>query len=118
MAAVSSDQNRMKKARIGERNQRIVIEQQSASRDETGQVIDEWVEIIPAWSKVRHQTGSEIQQNGRIVIQTTYWFLIDWHPNLHEAMRIKWNGQIYGITNINDPDGQQQVLKITAFRDD
>ncbi len=108
----------MKKVSIAQRNQRIVIEKNTPTKDAMGAPQDNWQEFAPAWAKVTNKSGDESNNGGRIHAAATYWFIVGWMPDIDESMRIIWNGKTLNISNVHDPDGTSEALKITAFIDE
>lgn len=117
MAKLLGTNDLMNKVTIGQRNQLISIQHSVSTKNELGETQNNWQEFAQAWAKVTNKTGGESESGGRVNVTATYWFITGFVPDVDESMRIVWNNKTFNISNVHDPDGTSEVLKITAFLD-
>jgi SPP1 family predicted phage head-tail adaptor len=106
-----------KKTNIGQLNQRIVIQQETASRGDFGQEILTWSDLTSCWSLVEFSmagSGEGIAAD-QIVVTTRADFTIRQRNDINEKMRIVYNGSNYGILNIKNT-GRSAYMTIQAHK--
>jgi len=101
-----------KKTNIGQLNQRIAIQQETASRGDFVQEILTWSDLTSCWSMAGSGEGIAADQ---IVVTTRADFTIRYRNDIDEKMRIVYNGSNYGILNIKNT-GRSAYMTIQAHK--
>lgn len=87
--------------------------------DECGQDIEVW-NPVPGldniWAYYRQLSGSEFWAAHRENVKEEVLFEINWRDDLDTSMRVEFRGKQYGITRIDNFEGNKQDLRIYAFK--
>lgn len=67
------------------------------------------------WAYYRHVSGSEFFASGTVNAKIEVIFVINWRSDIDTYMKIIYKGKEYGITQIDDFEGQKTDLKIFAY---
>jgi len=89
---------------IGDFNQRIEIQEETATRGDSGQEILSWTAVFSCWASI-NKTASGAGENkaaDQLVVTTPSDFTIRHREGITEKMRILFRGSYYSITNIED----------------
>lgn len=81
----------------GTLNRRVRIEKRGPAQDETGQPIDDWVELATVWGGVLMVTGKESALAGAEVGSATASIRIRYRTDITNGMRAIVGGVIYNI---------------------
>lgn len=81
----------------GELNCRIEIQQRSGTRDNFGQVIDDWSTLFTVWANIRHLSGMETVRSGMEVSSVKASIRIRYLNGIAASMRVKHGSDIYSI---------------------
>lgn len=89
---------------VGKLNRRIVIQKRAQIQDETGQVMDAWVEVAKLWAWVKTQTGMGSLRNdqaGSVSMSlAAYSFRIRYRPSVTDDMRVIYGGLYFDIKQV------------------
>jgi SPP1 family predicted phage head-tail adaptor len=107
----------LKQLSAGQLHQKISVERSVETRNEDGQVVRTWSELIcdrtasvmPVGGTERFWSGLQVQAESRFLVRL--WF-DSISEQITETMRIVWNGRRYGITRVYDPDNRRREIAI------
>ena len=88
--------------RIGKLDQRIQIQQNTPTRDDTADEIDSWSELDTVWAGVTPGSSTEKQQGQQELAQSIYDFLIRYRSDVTPLMRILYEGNYYDIISADE----------------
>ncbi|MFT0532435.1 phage head closure protein [Castellaniella hirudinis] len=86
--------------KAGTFNRRIMIQDHVQEQDDTGQIIDIWVDIATAWAWIKTQSGMSTISNGVAISLTHYSFRIRYRTDVDVGMRVFYNGVSFDIQYI------------------
>lgn len=86
--------------KAGPFNRRITIQDHVQEQDETGQIIDMWVDMATVWAWIKTQSGMSTISNGVAISLTRYSFRIRYRTDLDVGMRVLYNGTLHDIQYI------------------
>lgn len=111
--------------KIGNMNNRIVIQNYVNTKDDFGQPIKAWQDWKTVFASVKNYNGNEnFMANQEVVISRTEFF-IRYIPALSVKMRIKydeyWKGTLvetkyFKIESINNIDNKNEELKLLCSK--
>lgn len=96
----------------------IVIESLSSRKNQYGILIDEWNEILNTRAKVINTGGSESIENQGIQNKIEIEVFTRFYRSITNKDRIKFNGDYYNITYINNLDNKNKWLSIKGVKID
>ena len=83
--------------RAGELKNRIVIQQNSPTRDAYGAAIPSWSTVDTVWGRVADLTGREFEAAQKLNAEVTSRIKIRYRSGVTPAMRATWSGHTYDI---------------------
>lgn len=98
----------------GEFDRRIRIEQETEVRSESGASSTAWSHHATVWAKVTPRAGTEGFQDSQRTAKQVTEFEIRWMSGLTPKMRIVYDGGIYDISDIAEPERRRKLV-IMAF---
>lgn len=102
---------------LGHLNRRILIQEETASRGDSGQEILNWTTLHDCWAKVDYPnigSGEEVQ-NDQVIVTTRTDFTIRYRAGLDEKMRVVYQGVNYSIANISEIE-RRHFLLLQCFK--
>lgn len=100
--------------RAGELNRRITFQIKTVTYDSYNAPIDVWVDTSTVWSGVITTGGREFYAAQKLNAETSCLFKIRYAANISPLMRIKYGNRIFEILSINNVDGMNVELQISA----
>ena len=76
-----------------------------------GEESTEWKIAYSTRARIMHDSGSRDTVNGEVFYQYIKTFVVRYYVTVNDFDRIKWNGKIYRVLDI-EPDKVQQQLTI------
>ena len=101
--------------RIGKMDQRIIIQQNTPSRDSVGQDVPSWSELDTVWAQVLPTSGSEGQDMQQELAQQTYKFIIRYRSDVTPKHRISYENSTYDIEVVSEVY-RKKAIEIIARR--
>lgn len=96
------------------------MQQLSTVKDNFGQALESWTDVVTCWAQVTSATGKEVFAASGFAAQTSHTARIRWTANLYDtlttAMRVVHRGRAYEIVGISDTDGSRKVLTIALMQ--
>lgn len=107
----------LKPLSAGQMHQKVSVERCVESRNDDGQVVRTWNELLcqrsacvmPVGGTERFWSGIQVQTESRILVRL--WF-DSGSEQITETMRVVWSGRRYGITRVYDPENRRRELAI------
>lgn len=96
----------------------IVIESLQSSKNQYGILIESWNEILNTRAKVVNTGGSESNENQGIQNKVEIEVFIRFHRSIKNKDRIKFNGEYFNITYINNLDNKNKWLSLKGVKVD
>lgn len=100
----------MRRARIGDLDQRASLEQPLDTPDDIGGVTRAWVLVADVWAKVTPTAGAENFAGERGESAITHRVLIRWRPDVTGAMRLRLGARVLAIHAALDWDTRRRFL--------
>ena len=94
-------------------NQRVTLEQRSASVDALGQGVETWSTLATVWAAAQPLRGREFFAAGAMQSEATVRIRIRYRTDVTGAMRVQWRGVPHAI--VADPidvDGGRHTLEL------
>jgi len=98
--------------KVGPLSDRITIQEMVRAKDEWGQPVDNWVDLVSVWADVRFQNGKEFIAADREVAQTQVSIRIR-KRTVNTAMQVIFEGKTYGIKAVL-PDSSQGSIDLVC----
>lgn len=94
----------------------IVIESLKSRKNEYGILIEGWNEILNTRAKVVNTGGSETTENQGIQNKVEIEVFIRFYRSIKNSDRIKFNGEYFDITYINNLDNKNKWLSLKGVK--
>jgi SPP1 family predicted phage head-tail adaptor len=92
----------------GRLRERVTIQQQSVTRDSSGEQLISWPDVATVWARVTPGGSSErfLASAGQRVAEVTHTIHLRYRAGITPKMRIVWETRILEIISVVDPDGK------------
>lgn len=100
--------------RAGAMNRRVTLQRRSQSQDGSGGQSVAWVELATVWAWLDPQMGREQVVGSQVRSVSQVNILIRYFKGLTAKDRLVYQGRIYSITGVTDPDEKHRYHQITA----
>lgn len=102
--------------RAGRLRHRIAIQANTPTRDSHGQEIESWATVATVWGAVEPQRGGErfIDEANQLLAERTTQIVIRYWSGLTIEHRISWNGRVFNIQGIINPDYRNREMRLTC----
>ena len=101
----------MRRAHIGELNQRVTIQRANVVVNSYGEEITTWVTLATTWAAVRNVPQREPFAADQFVSVVTTAFTLRFRSDVTAKMRVVNAGKIYEIDSVADPDGARRFVE-------
>ncbi|OCG38541.1 phage head closure protein [Gilliamella sp. Gris1-4] len=100
--------------KAGRLRSRITLQKYQSSRDDFGQVIQNWVDIANVWAEVKAVTGKELMLSQQEMSGTTIRVYIRYRKDIDTTWRIKYliAGSQYLNIKAVLPDAKRTYLEL------
>ena len=98
--------------RAGKLRQMIVIQSHTFTTDDFGGQIEAWADVATVAASVEPLSGRELIAAQAAQSEITTRFVVRYLAGIEPAMRIVYNGKIYNISAIIDPEERHRELQI------
>lgn len=103
----------------GKLNRRILIQQPSGVKDDSGHRSDEWADVVSTWASITAPTSKEVYALGAgFTAQVTHKITIRWRPGIGAGMRIVFRERIFQVQTASDPDEGRVELNLMCLEVD
>lgn len=95
----------------GRLRERVTIQQQSITRDASGEELITWSDVATVWAQVLPGASSERFQAaaGQRVAEVSHTVRIRFRAGITPKMRLVWETRVLEILSIVDPDGRRRT---------
>jgi SPP1 family predicted phage head-tail adaptor len=105
----------MKSITIGKLNRRIEIQEETKTSNDYNETISTWSTLRTLWAMLTTRSGYKEYLADQRTYEMNYFFYVRYRTDLHERLRIKYDGKFYKIISIIEPtDFFKQLLEIKA----
>lgn len=99
--------------RGGDFNRRITIQQRSsATPDGFGQASQTWNDLLQCWARIEPLSGRELVLAQAQSAEVTHLVEIMYRPTVTAAMRAVYQGRIFNVLSVIDPDMAHVTLEL------
>lgn len=108
------------KGDIGKKDERIIIQQVTYTKDDVNQDVETWSTLATVWASVTDQQGGEGYQSDQLTVRSTTNFDIRFLSTVTEQMRIarERNSRFYKIVSMVMPDRKRSLILKTELLDE
>jgi SPP1 family predicted phage head-tail adaptor len=97
----------------GQLNQRVTIQQPSASKDALGQRVETWANVADVWAQVQPLKGREFFAAGAMQSEAAVRVRMRWRAGVDGTMRVLWRGVPHAlVAEPVDVDGGRHTLEL------
>lgn len=99
----------------GKRDQRITLQQRTATVDALGQGVETWTDVATVWASAQPLRGREFFAAGAMQSQADVRFGMLYRAGITGAMRVLWRGVPHAlVAEPIDVDGGRHTLELMA----
>jgi SPP1 family predicted phage head-tail adaptor len=100
--------------RAGELRHRIIIEQNTPTRDAFGAEVPGWAALDTVWAAINPRWAMErfLSGAGQTVAQRSTVFVIRYRGGLDTKMRVTWDGKTYNLRQILETNSRRRELAL------
>jgi SPP1 family predicted phage head-tail adaptor len=99
--------------RGGDFNRRIAIQQRSSGTpDSFGQASQTWTDLLQCWARIEPLSGRELVLAQAQSAEVTHLVEIMYRPTVTAAMRVVYQGRIFNVLSVIDPDMAHVTLEL------
>lgn len=95
-------------------NRKITLQQATLTADTVGGYVKSWNDMADIWAEVTPLRGQEALQGMQLQASQAVRFVIRWRSGVTAAMRISYNGRIYNIRAVINPQEKFEMLELLA----
>ncbi len=106
--------NSMRRARIGELNQRVRVDQPVVVQDALGEEIVTWQALCSTWAAMRNVPQREPFVADQFVSVVSTTFTLRYRTDVTAKMRLVSRGIVYEIDSAADPDGGLRFTELVC----
>ncbi|GAB5387082.1 MAG: hypothetical protein Alpg2KO_00500 [Alphaproteobacteria bacterium] len=110
---------RKRRAKTGQRNERVTIQRPVRERDELGgHGPDDWQDIGTFWAKVSARSGNVSSAGGEKELRgaeqelVSHRIIILFRDDIDASCRVLWRGKELAVTSVFDFSGRREELTI------
>lgn len=100
--------------RAGTLRRRITIQQRSTTKDSYGQQAVTWTDYISCWADIQPASGRELVAAQAQQYEISHTVLIRYRTGIVPTMRVVYQGTVYNILAIIDPDMRHESLMLSC----
>lgn len=98
--------------RAGDFNRRVTIQSRSTTKDSFGEAQQTWSTVITCWARIEPLSGRELVLAQAINAEVTHLVEIFYRPTVTAAMRVVYQGRVFNIVSVIDPDTAHISLEL------
>jgi SPP1 family predicted phage head-tail adaptor len=96
----------------GRLRHRIEIQNYEMTQNDWGEVIYTWSPWATVWASIEPLQGREFFAAQALQSQTTVRIRMRYRPGVTSVMRVLWDGQIYDIESVIEPQSRRHALQL------
>lgn len=104
----------MRRARIGELNQRVTIQYSVVTQNAYGEEVPDWVELGQTWAAMRNVPQREPFAADQFVSVVSTTFTLRYRTDITAKMQLINQGITYEIDSVADPDGAKRFTELVC----
>lgn len=92
----------------GRLRERVTIQQETVTRDGSGEQLKSWGEVATVWASVTPGASSErfLASAGQRMAEVTHTARLRYRSGITPKMRLLWETRVLEIISVVDPDGK------------
>lgn len=91
---------------------RITIQELREGQDEAGQPVQEWQDVATVWGAVEPLRGREYFAAAQVQAEVTTRIRIRYSKGIKPDMRVLYDGRLYNINAVIDPEERHMELQL------
>ncbi len=91
---------------------RITIQEHVTGQDEAGQPVDMWQDVATVWAAVEPLRGREYFAAAQVQAEVTTRIRIRYRRGIRPDMRVLYDGRLYNINAVIDPEERHMELQL------
>jgi SPP1 family predicted phage head-tail adaptor len=96
--------------RAGDLRRRVTIQKRQSTQDGDGQRSETWTAVATVPAKIEPLGGRELLLAKAMGAESTHQVTMRYRADLDATMRIVYQGRIFNINNLNDPDARHEAV--------
>lgn len=96
----------------GRLHHRVTIQEHVTGQDEFGQPIDTWADVATVWAAVEPLRGREYFAAQQVNAEVTARIRTRYRKGVRPSMRVLYDGRLYDILSVIDPEERHQELQL------
>lgn len=101
---------------IGKMRERVLIQNKTITRSDSGFQTESWTNIATVWAKVDYTSGFEEEEADRIIGQQKIKFTVRFNSNISINSRFVYRSQYYQIESVSISDDRSIMVATGFFR--
>lgn len=97
---------------IGKLKHRITFQDLSNSRNEYGELIEDWLDVKTVWAEIKPVSGKQFFAAKQINSEISHNIYIRYRSDLNSSMRIKFKERIFEILYIMNLNESNTIMQI------
>lgn len=97
---------------IGRLKHRITFQALSQSKNEYGEIVEEWLDIKTVWAEIKPVSGNQFFAAKQINSEISHNVYIRYRTDLKPSMRIKFKDRVFEVLylmNVNEDNRLMQI---------
>lgn len=91
---------------------RITLQELVTGQDEAGQPVQEWQDVATVWAAVEPLRGREYWAAAQVQSEVTTRIRIRYRSGVRPDMRVLYDGRLYNINAVIDPEERHMELQL------
>lgn len=91
---------------------RVTIQELVTGQDEAGQPVDTWNDVATVWAAVEPLRGREYFAAAQVQAEVTTSIRIRYRKGIRPDMRVLYDGRLYNINAVIDPQERHRELQL------
>ncbi len=93
---------------------RITLQELVTGQDEAGQPVQEWQDVATVWGAVEPLRGREYFAAAQVQAEVTTRIRIRYCRGIRPDMRVLYDGRLFDILSVIDPEERHRELQLMA----
>lgn len=98
--------------RAGSLRRRVTLQSRATAHDAYGQQSTSWATVATTWADIQPLSGRELLSAQAQQAETTHKVLIRYRAGVTSAMRLLYQGRVFNIQSVTDPDMAHVTLEL------
>lgn len=97
---------------IGAMRQRVSVETNTPTADDSGDLVASWAEYVAGWARVATQGAREFVSGQRVQAEETHLFVMRYRDGVTPKMRVSWDSRYFDIQAVTNPDQRKRYMHL------